>query len=123
MAFPRILLVVPLLVAGIFVPAAVTPKNPPPGAISMAHEMFMQHSVTIHRGQRLTLVNNSLFVHIIGPGQDGRLAEGPPGEPMTGRILMQTDETYTTAPWNTPGTYWLTCSVHPEMTVKVVVTN
>lgn len=123
MPFPRILFVVPLLVAGIFAPAAVTPKDPPPGAISMAHEMFMQHSVTIHRGQRLTLVNNSLFIHIIGAGHDGTLVEAPPGEPMVGRILMQTNETYTTPPWNIPGTYWVTCSVHPEMTVKVVVTN
>ena len=42
---------------------------------------------------------------------------------MTTRILMQTDDTYTTPPWNVPGTYWLTCGVHPEMTVKVVVNN
>jgi plastocyanin len=124
MAFPRILFVVPLLVAGIFVPAAITPKTPPPGAaVTMEHEMFVQHSVTIHRGQRLTLVNNSLFVHIIGPGRDGRLFQGPPGEAITARVLMQTNETFTTAPWNTPGTYWVTCSVHPEMTVKVIVTN
>jgi len=124
MAFPRILFVVPLLVAGIFAPAAVTPKDPPPGAqVTMEHEMFMQHSVTIHRGQRLTLVNNSLFIHLIGAGQDGNLVPTPPGEPVTGRMLMQTNDTYTTPPWNTPGTYWVTCAVHPEMTVKVIVTS
>lgn len=124
MAFPRILFAVPLLVAGIFVPAAVTPNNPPPGAaVTMEHEMFTQQSVTIHRGQRLTLVNNSIFVHIIGPGRDGTLVEGPPGEAITDRVLMQTNEIYTTPPWNVPGTYSVTCAVHPEMTVKVIVTN
>ena len=123
MAFPRILLAVPLLVAGIVGPAAVTPKAPPPHAITMEHEMFMQQSVTIHRGERLTLVNNSLFIHVIGAGRDGNLIPTPPGEPIAGRLMMQTNDTYTTPPWNTPGTYWVTCAVHPEMTVKVIVTN
>lgn len=124
MAFPRILFTVPLLVAGILAPALAQPNNPPPGAaITMEHEMFAQQSVTIHRGQRLLLANNSLFIHVIGAGRDGNLVQAPPGEPVTGRLLMQTNATYTTPPWNVPGTYWVTCAVHPEMTVKVIVTN
>jgi len=85
--------------------------------------MFSQDSVTLHRGQTLTLVNNSLFIHIIGPGHDGTLTPAPKGVPMTDRVLMQTNDTYTTPAWNKPGTYWLTCSVHPEMNIKVVVTS
>ena len=123
MAFPRILLAVPLLVAGIVVPAAAAPATPQSGAITMEHEMFSQDSVTIHRGQKLTLVNNSLFIHIIGPGHDGTLTPAPQGVPMADRVLMQTNDTYTTTAWNKPGTYWLTCSVHPEMNIKVIVTN
>jgi plastocyanin len=34
---------------------------------------------------------------------------------------MQTDGVYTTGPWETPGSYYLTCSVHPRMTLNVVV--
>lgn len=124
MAIPRILLAVPLLVAGIVAPAAAMPTPPPQhGAITMEHEMFSQDSVTIHRGQTLTLVNNSLFIHIIGPGHDGTLTSAPKGVPMTDRVLMQTNDTYTTPAWNMPGTYWLTCSVHPEMNIKVIVTG
>ena len=123
MAFPRILVAVPLLVAGIVVPAAATPATPPHDTVTMEHEMFAQDTVTIHRGQTLTLVNNSLFIHIIGPGKDGTLTAAPKGVPMTDRVLMQTNDTYTTRPWTIPGTYWLTCSVHPEMTIKVVVTS
>jgi plastocyanin len=36
---------------------------------------------------------------------------------------METTDVYTTGAWNTAGTFYLTCSVHPEMTVKVVVTG
>jgi plastocyanin len=35
---------------------------------------------------------------------------------------MQTNSVYTTPRWETPGTYTLTCSVHPDMTLKVIVT-
>jgi len=123
MAFPRILFAAPLLVAGIVVPAAgVAPLTPPRGAISMEHEMFTQQSVTIHPGQTLTMVNNSQFVHIIGPGRDGKLYPEK-GVPIDSRHLMQTNDVYTTPPWNIPGTFYVTCSVHPEMTVKVIVTQ
>jgi plastocyanin len=36
---------------------------------------------------------------------------------------METNDSLTTGQWNTPGNYTLTCSVHPEMTVKVIVTE
>jgi plastocyanin len=124
MAIPRILLAVPLIIAGIVVPAAgAAPMRPPPHAVSMEHEMFAQKSVTIHVGQTLTMVNNSLWIHIIGPGRDGKLTAAPKGVPVITRRLMQTNDVYTTGPWNTPGRFYLTCSVHPEMTVLVIVTQ
>jgi plastocyanin len=45
-----------------------------------------------------------------------------PGVPVVGWHLMQTDSTYITPPWKIAGTYHLTCSVHPDMTIKVIVT-
>jgi plastocyanin len=39
-----------------------------------------------------------------------------------GFILMQTNDVYTSKPWMTPGTYYLTCTVHTRMNLKVVVT-
>jgi plastocyanin len=83
---------------------------------------FARSLVTIHRGQRLTLFNSSNEVHVIGPGTDGQIRSPAPGVPVLGWHLMQTDSFYTTPPWNAPGTYYLTCSVHRGMTLEVVVT-
>jgi plastocyanin len=124
MAIPRILACVPLLAVGLILPsagAAIT--KPPASAIGMDHEGFTKKVVTIHQGQTVTLVNNSRFIHIVGSGKGGHIdVTLPKGEPMAGRRLMSTNDTYMTETWNTPGTYYLTCSVHPEMTVKIIVT-
>ena len=70
--------------------------------------------------QTLTFQNDSPWVHIIGPGEKGLLT--PVGkEAMAPMKMMEENDTYTTPPWMTPGTYLLTCTVHPEMNAKVVV--
>jgi plastocyanin len=88
----------------------------------MAHEAFSSKDVAVRCGDTLTMMNNSRWAHIIGPGQDGLLVADK-GVPVLHRELMETTDVYTTGAWDTPGTYYLTCSVHPEMTVKVVVTG
>lgn len=121
MPIPRILFGVPLLVAGIFLPA-LGPDIPaaPAGTIGMSQEVFTTEHVKIHQGETLTLVNNSRFVHIIGEGKGGRLFDASTA-PVQNRKLMETNDIYTSGKWTTPGTYYLTCIVHPEMTVEVVV--
>jgi plastocyanin len=88
----------------------------------MGHEVFTIKEVRIHRGDTVTFVNDSRYMHIIGPGHDGTLAESG-GEPMQRRVLMPANATYTTPPFDVPGTYSITCSMHPEMTVTIVVTD
>lgn len=123
-AFPRILLAVPLVVAGMYAPAAGSDPAPlAQGALGMSHEHFVKEKVTVGCGGTLPLTNNSRWVHIIGPGKDGILTAAPRGVPVTQRVLLQTDQSYTTGRWTVPGDYHLTCSVHPEMTVEVVVTG
>ncbi len=123
MRIPRILFAVPVVIVGMLAPTAGAALSKAPAtAVGMGHEGFSRSVVTVHRGQTLTLVNDSHFVHTIGPGKDGTLGDIR-GEPMTGRKLMESNARYTTGQWNLPGTYTMTCSVHPEMTVKVIVTN
>ncbi|MEO6701729.1 MAG: hypothetical protein ABIP57_09530 [Jatrophihabitantaceae bacterium] len=123
MRVPRILFAVPLLGLGMLLPTAgAAIKQPPAGALGMNHEGFSRTEVTVHRGQTLTLDNSSRFMHTVGAGKDGTLADNA-DVPMVARKMMPTNDVYTTGQWNTVGTYFLTCSVHPEMTVKVVVTN
>jgi len=123
MAVPRILFVAPGLLAGLLIPTLIAaPKPAPAGAVGMISHDFAQSVVTIHRGERLTLVNDSRLVHVIGPGRSGTIVGQAPHVPVVGFHLMQTNAVFTTPPWETPGTYYLTCSVHPDMTLKVVVT-
>lgn len=122
MALPKILLGVPLLIAGMYAPAAGADLHALPGnSVGMGHEGYSQKQLTIHAGQKITFQNNSRWIHIIGPGTGGHLAP-PKSEPVSGRLLLEQNQTYTTGTWNTPGTYSMTCSVHPEMTIKIIVT-
>lgn len=121
MPVPRIFFAVPFLVAGVVVPAlGADPLTPAAGALGMDHEAFTSDVVRVHQGDTLTLVNNSRWAHTIGPGRDGRIIDAA-GVPATGLHLMQTDDVDTTGKWTEPGTFFLTCSVHPDMTVKVIV--
>jgi hypothetical protein len=120
---PRILFVVPGLLAGLLIPAlSSAPKSLPADAVGMVNTNFAQSVVKIHVDQRLTLFNNSGVVHVIGPGSGGHVIGTEAHVPIVGFHLMQTNSVYKTGMWKTPGTYWLTCSVHPDMTLKVIVT-
>ncbi len=121
MSVPRILFVVPGLLAGLLIPALTAPHPAPASAVGMLGMDFAKEVVYVHEGQRLTLVNSSDAVHVVGPGINGHIVTPQRGDPMTGFHLMQTNDTYTTGPWMTPGIYHLTCSVHPGMNLEVVV--
>lgn len=121
MAIPKILFALPLLAAGAFLPAiGASPPTPPSGVVGMDHEVFTINSITVHRGDTLTFANNSRWLHILGPGRDGLLGEVD-GLPMHERALTEINDRYTTGRWNTLGTFYITCSMHPDMTVKVIV--
>jgi plastocyanin len=122
MAIPRIAVVVPLLIGGLVLPAVgAAPDEPPSGTLGMTHEAFSRTVVTVDCGQPLRMQNDSRWVHIVGPGRDGLLQDATAAVPVRPRELLETDDSYTTGTWNTPGVHYLTCSVHPEMTVKVIV--
>jgi plastocyanin len=122
-AVPRILFVVPGILAGLFIPAVIvtTPKPAPPSTVGMTFMDFSKDVVTLHEGQRLTLVNSSRNIHAIGPGQNGQIVSPVRGEPLTGYRMMETNAVYTTGPWLIPGKYYITCSIHPMMNLTVVV--
>jgi len=86
----------------------------------MDHEVFTIDRITVQQGHTLTFANNSRWMHIIGPGKGGLLVEKD-GLPMHERALTEINDEYTTGKWNDVGTYYITCSMHPLMTVKVTV--
>jgi hypothetical protein len=122
-AVPRIFFAVPGILAGILVPAVIvtTPKPAPANTVGMTFMDFTKDFVWLHRGERLVLVNSSRNIHAIGPGQNGQIVSRVRGEPLTGFHMMETNAVYSTGPWLTPGTYYVTCSIHPMMNLTVVV--
>lgn len=122
-AVPRILFVIPGILAGLFVPAVIvdTPKPAPPDTVGMTFMDFTLDTVHLHRGQYLTFVDSSRNIHEIGPGQNGHITSQVRGDPLTGIHLMQTNTVWKTGPWLTPGTFYVTCGVHPTMNLTVVV--
>ena len=83
-AVPRFLLVVPPILAGIFVPAVIVgnPKPAPANTVGMTFMDFAgPDTVYIHRGQYLTFVDSSRNIHEIGPGQNGLITSPVRGEP------------------------------------------
>src|SRR5689334_11383973 len=90
MALPRIAVVVPLVLAGLLIPAAgAAPADPPAGTLGMGHEHFTQSVVTLDCGQPLQMQNDSRWVHIIGPGRNG-LLETAADVPIQQRKLLET---------------------------------
>ncbi len=83
---PRILIVVPGILAGIFVPSLIVtaPKPAPPNTVGMTNMDFTKDVVTLHRGEQLVLVNSSHNIHVVGPGQNGQVVSPVRGEPLTG---------------------------------------
>jgi plastocyanin len=123
---PAVLYGVALLAAGILAPTVIArPARAPAGTVGMRHEKFSQERVTVRRGATLTFVNDSGWLHVVGPGDEGRIGTQP-GSPRMGArgaFVSESGATFATGPWNTPGTYHITCSLHPEMNITVVVTG
>jgi plastocyanin len=122
---PKAALFVPLLAIGIFLPgfssALPTASS---NQIGMTQEEFTEKTVTISAGSRLTFVNNSHFLHLLAPGKDAMMStqQGIPAfDDSYGTHVSEAGDQYVTTAWNTLGTYHLTCTLHPEMTLTVVV--
>lgn len=89
----------------------------------MGHEEFGRSVTTIRTGDHLTFSNRSHWLHVIVPGKGAR-QDSQKGLPRLGARdahLSERGDHWTTGAWKTPGTYYLTCQLHPEMTLEVRV--
>lgn len=85
---------------------------------------FLQSSVTLNKGQSLQLVNTASTIHIISLGYWVNGTPKPatePGAPPVQNEQLAANGTLTIGPFNTPGTYHLYCSIHPNMNLTVIV--
>ncbi len=91
--------------------------------VQMGGSTFIKPSVTLKKGQTLTLVDTSSAAHIItnGTWQGGvQKHMQEPGAPALNLNFAGSD-THTTPPFTTAGTYLIYCTIHTGMNLMVIV--
>ncbi len=113
-------LVTVLLAACAIVDTSKLPTGP---TVHMGSTDFLQHSITIHKGDSVTLVDDVAVEHII---QNGSWVNGvakpktESGAP-TVNITFQGSDSAPIGPFNTAGTFHFYCTIHQNMNLTVVV--
>jgi plastocyanin len=85
---------------------------------------FAQSSITISKGQSLTLVDDASSTHIIANGSWVNGSAEPkqePGAPIVTNLQFNGNDSHVIGPFNTAGTFHLYCTVHPGMNLTVIV--
>jgi plastocyanin len=91
---------------------------------SMCSNTFAQSTITINKGQSLTLVNDAADQHIIANGswENGTAQSArETGAPQVNNVTIGGNSSATIGPFNTAGTFKLYCTVHPGMNLTVIV--
>lgn len=86
---------------------------------------FNQHSITINKGQALTITNDASSAsgseHIFVMGTNGQ-ATSQAGAPDLGNgLTAQPGASVTTPAFANAGTYTMTCTIHPNMLLTITV--
>jgi len=93
-------------------------------AVHMNDTQFVQPSVTIKKGERLTLIDDSSTPHIIANGtweQGTAHSAREQGVPQVKDVQINGSSSQTTGPFTTAGTFKLYCTIHSGMNLTVVV--
>ena len=99
--------------------------NSSDNTVGLTSTNFAQSSITIKKGQSVTLDNQGSTVHIIANGSWQGNTPDPktePGAPVVNNAqISSAGQTLQIGPFNTAGTFHYYCSVHPGMNLSVVV--
>jgi plastocyanin len=84
---------------------------------------FLQHSITIKKGESITLVDDVATTHIIDNGTWDNGNAKPLSEAGIPKVQLQFqgNDTQNVGPFNTAGTFHLYCTIHPNMNLTVIV--
>ncbi len=114
-----------LVVAGLVAGCGGSPQRAaPPGAIVMTSSSFKPASRTIEQGERITFFNQSRgALHILVNGDRGASRSEAGAASMGGVSGHRSErgEVWTTPAWTSPGTFHITCTIHPGMNFTVTV--
>lgn len=98
-------------------------QNP---TVTMDATTFQNATITISKGETITFTDDATTgtPHILVIGKDGAPddEDGAPDFGGTTGKSFQPGDSWTSPPWNTAGTYHVTCTIHPTtMTLTVIV--
>jgi plastocyanin len=97
-----------------------TPSGP---TVHMGAANFVQPSITISKGQSLTLIDDSSAEHIIKNGTwngSTPVNSTESGAPSV-NVTFNGNDTNTVGPFNTSGSFKLYCTIHTGMNLTVTV--
>ena len=83
--------------------------------VMLGMSSFSPGQLTVAAGTQVTFVNNSGFPHTVTHGSGGRATDDPAFDRPVGdgaSVIITFDE---------PGTYDITCKIHPTMQMTIVV--
>ncbi len=92
--------------------------------VQMCGNNFAQSSITISKGQSLTLIDDASAVHIIANGSWANGSAEPkqePGAPTANQLQFNGNDSHTIGPFNTAGTFHYYCTVYSGMNLTVIV--
>jgi len=93
-------------------------------AVHLNDTKFDQASITIKKGESLTLIDDTLTPHIIANGTWKNSTAHPasePGAPQVKDVQINGNSSQTIGPFTTAGTFKLYCTIHSGMNLTVVV--
>jgi plastocyanin len=95
-----------------------------PNPVHMNDSNFDQSSITIKKGESITLVNDTAEIHIIENGtwdnNGNARAEKEQGAPKVD-TQINGYANQEIGPFNTAGTFQIYCTVHPGMKLTIIV--
>jgi plastocyanin len=92
--------------------------------VHMNDANFVQASITIKKGESITLVADTLVSHTISNGTWGNGMPKPakePGAPLVDNVSVGGNSSTTIGPFASAGTFKLYCTIHPGMNLIVIV--
>ena len=95
-----------------------------PNPVHMNATNFVQSPITINKGESITLIDDAQDSHIIANGtwENGTAkSQDEPGAPQVKDLQISGLGQGTIGPFTTAGTFHFYCTVHPGMSLTIVV--
>ena len=100
-------------------------SNSGPNTVHMNDTNFVVPSITISKGNSITLISDTGVAHIISNGKWVNTVSEPltePDAPVVNNLMFSdAGQSQSIGPFNTAGTFHFYCSVHEGMNLTVIV--